>query len=888
MLKCLRNNSTCLPKWWMPWILHHSRSLLALLLCATGVLLFFTIQHFKVNTDLTEMISNDLPFRQVVKKFHAEFPTLVGSIVVVVDGETPEQVRLARNILAEQLQRETGVFKSVYTPGSDPFFDKNGLLYLSAQELEEQGDSLSEMQPFLALLAQDFSLSRLFSLLGQVVDQEKIEFGDNKKIIQLFSSLGETFTHVGQGNNQPMSWQDLMLEKTATTQKSQFILLQPVVDYRVKHPAKQAINIIRETTRELHLQEEYGVSINITGKPVIGYEDLRSVRTDIGIASLVSLILVGIILYLGFGSFRLVFAGLSTLITGLIWTIGFAILLVGRLNMISITFVVLFIGLGIDYSIQICLRYKELRVSGHGHQQAIAEAVSTTVNTLLICSISTAIGFYAFVPTAYVGASELGLISGTGMLIIFLASITMLPAMMNLMPAKKNNILPFSIGRSLSIFLEKYARPIVVTATVLALASIAVLPKISFDTNPFNLSDQRSESVRTAMQLFQNNKTSPWTISVLASNRQEALTLAEQLKQLPEVEAAVTIDDFIPKDQEVKLEQIEELALIMPPAPTIQKSETVDQYQRNKEALVELSRTLKKRISVESADSSELSAIRDLAEKIHDFERLLTNPEQGALLFDHLDSALLPNLALLMNRLNGLMEATAVDLSQLPQELVSRYISKNKIYRIQVFPKNDLRDIENLEKFVASVQSIAPEATDQPVTIMGAGKTIVSAFRNASILAFILIFLFLRVVMKSWVEVLLVLTPLLLALCYTMTAAVLVGISFNFANIIVVPLLLGIGVDSNIHVVHRFKEIEGFNTHILETSTARGILFSSLTTIMSFGTLSFMHHAGTASMGKLLTLSVIMMIICTLILLPALLDLYNPYGKCKIRPVQRN
>ncbi len=879
MFKCLRNNTPCLAKWWIPWVLQHSLSLMLLILCATGVLLFFTIQNFKIDTDLTEMISNDLPFRQTVKKFQKEFPDLGGSIVVVVDGDIPEQVRQARNILAERLQRETKVFKSVYTPGSDPFFNKNGLLYLSAQELEKQGDSLSEMQPFLALLAQDFSLTGLFSVLKQIVSEQDISINDNAKIIQLLSIIGDAFSNVGQGKTYPMSWQNLMLEKTQASPKKQFIILQPSLNPQVLHPAKQGVTIIREATKELQLNEKYGVSTSITGKPVISYEDLRSVRTEITIASLVSFFLVGIVLYLGLGSIRLVCAGLSTLLTGLLWTIGFAILLIGSLNMISVTFVVLFIGLAIDYSIQICLRYKELLASGQEHQKAIIEAVSTTGNTLLICSISTALGFYAFVPTAYVGASELGLIAGTGMFLIFLASVSMLPALMNLMPAKKNASLPFSIGGSISILLVKYARLLVVAAVIAALAAIAVLPKISFDANPFHLSDQRSEAIRTAMQLFQDGKTSPWTISVLTSNRQEALNLAEQLKQLPEVEAAVTIDAFIPKNQDEKLEQIEDMALFMPAAPKRQNSEAVQQYQRSKEALAELSLALQTRISSDKAGDLELPAILDLAGKINDFNILLTGSKQDSVLFNRLDSTLLSNLEILLNRLNMLMEATAVDLSQLPQDLVSRYISDNKKYRIQVFPRDDLRDIENLQNFVASILHIAPEATDQPVTILESGKTIVSAFRNASILAFILITLFLRIVMKSWLEVLLVMTPLLLALYYTMTLAALMNISFNFANIIVVPLILGIGVDSSIHVVHRFKEAQGEQIHILKTSTTRGVLFSSLTTIMSFGSLSFMHHAGTASMGKLLTLSVTLIIICTLILLPAYLELHNPYRK---------
>ena len=881
MFNFLRNNSPCLPEGWMPWVLEHARGLLAGILCATGVLVFFTVQNFKINTDLTEMISNDLPFRRVVKKFHEEFPDLVGSIVVVVEGATPEQTARARDLLAGRLRRETSTFSSVYTPGGGSFFDRSGLLYLTPQQLEEQGDNLAEMQPFLASLSEDFSLTGLFDVLREIVEQNDIQWGDNEKIVQLFNNLARTFTNVEQGKKQRMSWQELVQGQGDSPGKKAFIILQPIMDYKVINPAKKGITRIRGAARELQLDKEHGVTIAITGKPVISYADLRSVRTDIGIASLVSFVLVGIILYLGLGSIRLVFAALTTLTAGLVWTIGFAILLVGRLNMISVTFVVLFIGLGIDYSIQICLRYKEFRAAGRSHPEAIAEAVNATGNTLLVCSISTAIGFYAFVPTAYVGASELGLIAGTGMLIIYLASLTMLPAMMVLMPEKSTRSLPLSIGGAISAFLVKHPRGIVATAVLGFAVSMVIMPEMTFDANPFHLSDQRSEAVRTAMKLFEGDKTSPWTISILAPDQQQAEQLAGELKQLPEVEAVVMLDSFIPKDQEEKLEQIEDMAMVMPPEPRQRERKPGDRYQRDQAALAGLLQALDRKINASGTTVSDpaLSAMHNLAASILGFKRLLTTaPGQDQVLFERLDQALLPNLKILLHRLQTLVQATEVDRARLPEDLVHRYLSPNGLYRIQVFPRNDLRDFNNLKKFVAAVQAIAPDATDQPVTILGAEKTIVSAFRNASILAFILIALFLRLVMKTWMEVLLVLMPLLLALCYTVALAVLLDIPFNFANIIVVPLLLGIGVDSGIHVIHRVRDMKGVDCHILETSTSRAVLFSSLTTIMSFGSLSFMHHAGTAGMGKLLTLSVTLMIFCTLILLPAYLELHNPFG----------
>ena len=876
MLNCLRANKACLPQWWTEKILDHARLVLVLVLMLSTVLLFFTVKNFRISTDLTKMIKEDLPFRQMVHEYHRQFPGLVAPIVIVIKARTPEGARNAADLLAEKLAAEKNLFSSVYAPGSGSFWDKNGLLYLSREELENQGDTLAEMQPFLALLSEDFSLAGLFSVLETIVDNEEFSLTDNPRLLHLFSGLDQTMQEVEEGKTTQFSWQQLMAGGTAPDQNRRFIIVKPILDYGRANPAKKAVHAIEKISRQLDLGGRFGATISLTGKPVINSQDLKSVRKDITLASVASFILVGIILYIGIGSMRLVTAALTTLLIGLAWTISFAILVVGRLNMISVTFVVLFIGLGIDYSIQICLRYKELAHLGHGHREAIVEAVSGTGNALIICAISTAIGFYAFVPTAYVGASELGLISGTGMFCILLASITVLPAIMFLLPEKEHHLLPLSMGKSVAAFLIHHPRPIVLIGLTAALISVLLLPKVRFDANPFHMSDQRSEGVRTVMRLFEDTKSPPWSISILEKDPGRAERLAAQLRSLPEVGRVLTIASFVPKDQEEKLSQLEDMNLMLPPA--VMKT---DQHNGGKDlqALEKLILALEKKIRQLPKGDPDAVTLNRFVQTAQNFLKKARSENRGGELIAHLDKVLLPGLASLLNRMTEMTQAGPVSREQLPDELTRRYISEKGLYRIQVFPREDLRNSKSLEAFVQTVRSIAPDATDQPVTVYMAGRVIVSAFRTASLLAFVLIALFLRLVMRSWTEVALVLAPLLLALLYTLALAALFDIPFNFANIIIVPLLLGIGVDAGIHVIARVREIRGVNIHILETSTARAVLFSSLTTIMSFGTLSFMHHAGTASMGKLLTISVMAMIFATLFLLPAYLELRLAGGK---------
>ena len=877
-IRYLKNYRLCLPEWWIRGVLRHSFAVLAAAICLTCVLAFLTVKHFKINTDLTEMISDELHFRKVAKTFYKAFPALRDTIVVVIEADTPEQAMQARDLLALNLRDDSSIFKSVYIPGGGPFFHKNGLMYMSLEKLEDLTDRLSESQPFIALVSRDFSLPGLFSSIEKVVGEHDEYIKNNQRLIFLFDCLSDTFEKVAQGTNHRMSWQELMLDQEVNTPSGyQFIIAQPFLDYRAAQPAEKAIKRIRSAANALHINEENGITIHITGGLAINYEDLLSVRKDIGIAGLVSFVLVGVILYVGLGSASLVFASLFTLLTGLAWTIGFAVLFIGSLNLISITFVVLFIGLGIDYSIQICLRCKELGSSGLTDSEAISEGVRSVSNALILCAITTAIGFYAFVPTAYIGASELGLIAGTGMFLNLLANITVLPAMMNLMPYKKSDHPALSVGRHISKLLDGYAMPIVAGAIAFGIAAAAIMPRISFDANPLNLSDPTTDSVITARSLLKADKSTLWTITVMASDRREARDLAKRLRELHEVEAAVTIDDFIPENQTEKLDLINDMALIMPPAPKTKQGGSCTTPQQDKKALEDLYRVLKETINSDATgDKSYISAIARLAENIQGFNKLLTDTGREEVLFRALETGLLSNLEILLDNFNDLMQAETIELADLPEDLTSRYISDDGLYRVQVFPRNDITDIQNLKRFVTEVRTIAPDATGKPVTILESGRTISSAFRTATILAFVLIALFLRIVFKRWVEVILVIFPLLLGLLYTMAAAVLLNISFNFANIIVVPLLLGIGVDFGIHIVNRARDNLGADTHILETGTSRAVLFSAFTTIISFGILSFMHHAGTASMGKLLTICISFMIISTLLVLPALLKIYNP------------
>jgi hopanoid biosynthesis associated RND transporter like protein HpnN len=863
---------------WANFIGHHSYLVLFLSLLATVGVAIYTVNHFRIDTEMTDMISDKLPYRKLEKEFQSAFPQFKETIVVVIDADTPEAARLHRDKLAERLRRETGLFKGVYSPGSGEFFEKNGLLYLSVKDLEALSENLASAQPLLGLISKDLTLRGLFSVIERIVNQEG-DIEQKIKLIPFFDRLAQTLESSTSSRPKPLSWQELILGgKMAAEASRQFIILDPVLDYATLSGGEAGIEAIYRIRDELGLHEASGVRVRLTGDVVLNYENLLAVNKGMGLTTLISFLLVAIAVMIGLRSGRLVFASLVTLLVGFIWTLGFAIAFVGRLNLISVAFGVLFIGLGIDYGIQYCIQHRELIASGFGHHEAIVGTAKGLGVSLLVSTVAAAIGFYSFLPTPYTGVSELGLIAGTGMLINLFATLTILPALLTLLPLKKAAIKELNGNRPLYQVPYKYAKAIVVGTIAIGIGAAFFVPKLYFDYNPLNLYDPHCDAVSTIKELFKNEMTCPWTISILAGNAKEAEEMAGRLKGLKEVKEAITITSFVPEDQSSKLAILSDIALFMPPGLETVKPEKLS-YEKNVASLESLESSLKKVLSTApKLGDTYATSVSRLHRSLEGFKKSFTHPENGKEAFDKLEQSLLPNLPVLFHDLKTSLQASVVRDSDLPRELRLRYATPDGRYRVEVFPRQNILENDSLKSFVEAVSALAPNSTDTPVTIREAGNAVVRSFLLATLYALLAITLFMLIELKSVSDTLLVLLPLGLSLLMTGAASVLLDIPFNFANVIVIPLLLGAGVE-DIYFIHRFRTDPPPSGNMLETSTARALFFSGLTTILSFSTLSFSPHQGMASMGKLLTICIGSLMITTLIFLPALLKFVKPRAR---------
>ncbi|MGD2187517.1 MAG: MMPL family transporter, partial [Desulfobacterales bacterium] len=431
--KRYRENVGAILARWVSAVSRIARWIVVLSCVVTVALLYYTVKHLGMNTDTAEMLSESLPFRQFYTEFKTAFPQFDDVLLIVIEAETPGLAQDASTALAARLADKTNLFETIYLPGDNVFFQKNGLLFLSPAALEDLSDNLAKIQPFLGKLTRDQNLRGFFTMLKAV--SEAVMQGEELDLSLIFEHIRKAVDAILAGRNYTLSWQELMLAgDVSPDDQRRFIMTQPRLDYNSAFPAETALREVQRLIQQMQLTDANGVRVRLTGDAALEYEELQSVTRGAGIAGTFALVLVGIVLFVGLRSPRLVAATLITLIIGLTWTAWFASVAVGYLNLISVAFAVLYIGLSVDYGIHFCLRYKELIQQSFTHIDALCQTARDVGSSLLFCCVSTAIGFYAFIPTAFTGIAELGIISGTGMFISLIANLTLLPALLTLMP----------------------------------------------------------------------------------------------------------------------------------------------------------------------------------------------------------------------------------------------------------------------------------------------------------------------------------------------------------------------------------------------------------------------------------------------------------------------
>jgi hopanoid biosynthesis associated RND transporter like protein HpnN len=819
----------------------------------------FTAQRFKLDTDSEKLISAQLDWRQREAHFDKLFPQQSNLILVVIDGKTQEQALRAQGALGDKLAAEKSLFPIVRQSGGGAFFKRNGLLFLTTPEVRKTTEQLIAAQPFLGALAADPSLRGVMdalstALMGVAHGQAKLA-----QIDRPMTAFGGALRDVADGKKTYLSWQSLVTGGAAHTRS--FIEVQPALDFDALSPGAAASDAIRKAARDLGLTPEHGVRVRLTGPIPLQDEEYATLADRAGLMGIVMMLAVTLTLWLAVQSFRIIFCILATLFTGLAMTMGLGLAAIGVFNIISIAFVALFVGLGVDFGIQFSVRYRAERHGTGDLATALGRAGRGVGKPLALAAAATSAGFFSFLPTDYVGVAELGLIAGIGMVVAFLLSVTMLPALLMLLkPQGEQEEVGFASLAPIDIFIATHRREILIGGALAGLAGLACIPFLKFDFNPLDLRSPKVESVSTLFDLMKDPQTSPNTIDVLAPSVDAAGALAARLSALPEVGQAITLKSFVPDDQDAKLAVLSDASLLLDatlnpfdvkPPPT--DAETVASFASTAKAL---------RDAAARDGTAAAGHARALADTL---DRLAAaGPDTRA----RATEAVVPDLVTMLDELRFALQATAVSLKSMPKDMVQDWTAADGTARIQVFPKDTSGSDAALKKFEDAVLKVVPGATGAPISIRRSGEAIMGAFLHAGLLAFLVITVLLFLFLRRVGDMVLTIAPLLLSALLTLATCVAMGLDLNFANIIALPLLLGIGVAFDIYFIVAWR---GGVPDLLQSSLTRAVIFSALTTASGFGTLWLSSHPGTASMGELLMISLGWTLATTLFFLPALL-----------------
>ena len=598
-----------------------------------------------------------------------------------------------------------------------------------------------------------------------------------------------------------------------------------------------------------------------TGLVPIDDDEFASLREDAGLNVAVSILGVLLVLWLALRWRRIVLAVALSLIAGMAMSLAFGLLVVGALNLISVAFFALFVGIGVDFGIQFSVRYRAERHELGDLCRALISAARKAGAPLALAAAATAVGFSSFVPTAYRGLAELGQIAGSGMIIAFLTSITLLPALLSVLkPPAEPRPMGIAALAPVSRFIERHRRPVIMITILLVVLASPLVVFLPFDFNPLHLRNPKVESVATFLELRKDPRTGANAIEIMASNLPAAEGIEQRLGLVPQVSQTFTLNSLVPGDQEAKLEFIQKAATAIGSSldPATVKPPATD--RENAKVLSSTAATLSMLAGREQGPGTEA------ATRLSGLLLQLAASEPP--LRRNFEAALAEPLRIALRELREALRAQHITTENIPADLARLWVNPDGRARVQVLPKGDPDDTAVIRNFVTAVLAVEPNATGPAVMLFEAGNTIIRSFIEAAVFAVLAIATLLWIALRRVADVLLTLVPLLVAAIVTLELCAALDLPLNFANIIALPVLLGVGVAFKIYYIMAWRSGQ---TALVQSPLTRAVMFSAMTTATGFGSLWLSNDPGTSSMGRLMALALVCTMTAAVFFQPALM-----------------
>ncbi|HEY6715984.1 MAG TPA: MMPL family transporter, partial [Reyranella sp.] len=730
------------------------------------------------------------------------FPQFNNLTMVVVDGATPELANDATRRLAAALKERLDLFQSVRWPDGGPFFEREGLLFLPSKDVEKATSGLVRAAPLLTRLTADPSLRGALVVVTDVLQGLKQGEMSLQDIEPTMTAFSKTFEDAVAGRPAFFSWRTFFSgEKSPDLREIRHVLLvQPVMDYAALEPGAAASDAIRNIAQSLGLDAAHGVTVRLTGPVPLADEEFASLAQDAHLVLGTMLAALFGILWLAVRSVRIVLAITATTLIGLVLTAAAGLLVTGRFNLLSMAFIPLFVGLGVDFSIQFSVRALASRLVQPNREAALAETGASIGRPLALSAAAIGAGFFAFLPTSYIGVAELGTIAGLGMIVAFALSIVLLPALLVLLrfPAARKAEVGIAMLAPVDRFVARHRPAVLASALVAAVVSIALLPLVRFDFDPLNLKSPTVESMTTLRALAADPDRTPYAINVLAPSSGEAQALAQRLSALPEVSHVVSLQSLLPSRQTEKLEAVADAAAVIEPAFAGASRRAPPSDEELQKKLADTQTALQGAVFEAREGPASLAVLR-LAKALAQLRA--ATPEVRA----RAQAAVTVPLQATLDQIRSGLKASPLTISTLPPDLVADWMTKDGRVRLQVLPHAGRTDNESLRRFAAAVQEVAPNAAGAPIYTSASADTVVEAFLQAGAYSGVVIIVLLAVVLRRARDVVLAMLPALLSGLLTFATCGILGLPLNFTNIIALPLLFGVGVAFNIYFVMAWR-----------------------------------------------------------------------------------
>ena len=886
---------------WLAGAVHGHRALFfwpQLVLCVLCI--YYTARRLEFDTSRNNLVGSDKKYHQNYLEFKKEFPTQ-DDLVVVVESETPEKNRQFVERLGTKLERETNLFHDVFYKGDLKMLGSKALLFVPDADLETLQKTLKDYRPFIDKFSRATNLNSLFELLNtqfRTAKNEQNAENDSmvKSVPALERIINQATASLGRTGTPPSPGITALFDPGPEADQQVYITFAKGRIFLVTMQAPreelnaQSVDRLRELVEQTKA-EVPGLNVGLTGEPVLEYDEMAQSQSDSTLASVVCLIVCALIFIYGFRETGRPVKATFCLLVGLGYTMGFSTLAVGHLNILTITFVPILMGLAIDYGVHLISRYEEELRHGKTELQALRTAMVYTGQGILTGGLTTAGAFLAMSFTEFKGIQEMGIICGGGLIVCLVPMLTLLPVL--LLRGRQNVIdhaqsdAPDSRARLENLWLS---RPVTVLVLTLLLCLVAGYygRRVSFDYNLLNMQSEGLPAVQFERKLINSTPKSVLFGAVIATNLEQAISMERQLTNLASVASVESITRFLADDQSRKIGTVKSLKMELASLKFLPADTAPVNIPALSLTLYGLSGYLGNAVQVvEKEDAVLAKSLASLRTAVAELRKEMLKGSESE------RKATAEKLALyqqaLFRDIHETFEAFKnqdttgpMTIADLPDPLRDRFVGINGKYLLMVYPKNDIwkRDVQR--EFIREVRQVYDKVTGTPVQLYYYTELLKSSYEEAARYSLAAIILLVLLHFRSITCVILSLVPVGIGSLWLLGLMGYTGVQLNPANIMTLPLVIGIGVTNGIHILNRFAEEQ--NPGILARSTGKAVLVSGLTSIAGFGSLMLGQHRGIQSLGQVMSIGLAACMISGLTFLPALLNLLSRWGADKKQP----